>query len=219
MRMEKWWPQLRAALVLLHLVAMLVLATPNLGSTLSRDAWKQPTVQQEFEAWAARLRGWGSDIDAAGLEEWAWGIATRWTRFRDALKTPFQPYADYLGVRQRWRMFAAPHRFPERLVVEVRERGAWRRVFVAGSNEYAWRRGQLMHDRMRSALFRYGWPHYRGSYERLCEWLAARAAEDFPEADALRCGLYRAATATPEQARAGEVPAGEFDAPVVIGLR
>jgi hypothetical protein len=217
--LSKRWPVIRAVLVTLHLLAMLVLATPNLGSTLSRDAWKQPTVQHEFEAWAARLSRVGFDVDAAGLEEWAWGVATRWSAFRATLNAPFQPYAAHVGVRQRWRMFAAPHRFPERLEVEVRRERRWEKVFVMGSSEHRWRSQELEHDRMRSALFRYGWPHYRDLYKALCGWLAARATEDFPDADVLRCRLYRAGSPTPEEARAGVQPEGAYEAPVVIRLR
>jgi hypothetical protein len=203
--------EIRAVLVLVHVVAVCVLATPDLDSTLSRRAWKHPTVQQELGAWAGRLSGIGVEVAPAELEAWAWTTAVRWTRLRNVIAAPFGPYVEQLGVRQRWHVFAAPHRFPERLAVDVREDGHWREVFVLGSDEHDWRRRQLTHDRMRTAIFRYGWPQYRSNYGRFCAWLAARASHDFPRADTLRCRLQRARTPTPAEARRGERPASEHD--------
>ena len=47
---------LRAAFVAFHVVAILTLALPSAGAGMGRSAWKDPTVQAEFRAWADRFR-------------------------------------------------------------------------------------------------------------------------------------------------------------------
>ena len=61
------WAHVRGALVLLHVVAVLVLALPNTGgSVANRSSWKNPTVQGELRVWASRLSSLGIDTDADG---------------------------------------------------------------------------------------------------------------------------------------------------------
>src|SRR5581483_8997566 len=57
-----WFAHLRALLVALHLVAITVLAAPSVGEGLSRWAWQDPTVQDEFADWTGRLNRWGVAI-------------------------------------------------------------------------------------------------------------------------------------------------------------
>jgi hypothetical protein len=214
------WPHLRAIFVLFHITAVLVLAVPNMGGqALSRRAWQNPTVQDEFKAWAARLRGLGVDIDARALEDRLWPFARRWTKAHRWAKRPFTPYAKYAGVTQTWRMFVAPHRYPARLHIDVRASdGTWRPVQIARSRTYDWRGAQLNHDRVRATLFRYGWANFRRPYTKLTRWLAARAAVDFPAATHLRVRMYGFRTASPEEVRRGQLPPGRYKNELVHAL-
>ena len=206
------WPHVRAALVSLHLLAIVIMATPSLGGAMSRKAWQQETVQSEFSAWSGRLNGLGFDTTPAGLEDWAWGVATKWTEIRKSLNEPLSPYHEYVGVRQRWRMFAAPHRVPARLEIEMQKGGQWHKVYVQGSDRYNWRSHQLAHERMRAAIFKYQWPQNRKTLGYLHEWIAARAEEDYPDADAVRMRFVRYRTPSPEDVRAGKEPATKLEA-------
>lgn len=208
------WPHLRAALVAAHIVAVILLAIPDAaGPAARRSAWKNPTVQNELGAWAHRLSGLGWQVEKDALEEQVWGIATTWTRWMIALRKPFEPYTEYAGVRQRWRMFVAPHRHPARLNVDVKESGRWRTVYVARSAERDWLHWKLDHTRTRSMLFRYAWKEYRRHFRRFASWVARQAFEDFPEATDVRVRWYRYRTPTPEEVRSQSIPAGEFRSP------
>ncbi|MEM7158202.1 MAG: hypothetical protein AAF799_35500 [Myxococcota bacterium] len=205
------WPHVRALLVALHIVAVLLLAIPDAGGVaLERASWKNPTVQAELSAWAERLSTLGYHTDTATLEGDVYAVAKSWTGTLKALRVPVRPYSDYLGVRQTWRMFVAPHRHPATLHVDIEEDGQWRPIHVARSDEYDWRRGQLDHPRMRSMLFRYGWKRYDRYYRGLTRWLATQAAGDFPQATRVRIRMYGFRTPTPEEVRADAIPEGKF---------
>lgn len=203
--MSRLWPHVRAWLIVLHVVAITLQALPAPGGAMSRSAWKDPTVQDEIAIWAERL-----GTTPADLEERMWRLGSSWMDVRRSLLTPFQPYYRYAGTAQSWRMFVAPHRYPARLHVEVHQGGAWRPVYVARSREHDWLRRELDNDRMRSAVFRYAWPAYARSYKELVDWLADRAAEDFPEARAVRVRFAKARTPTPAEARAGVEPESDW---------
>ena len=194
------------------------MSTPSPGSGLKRAAWSDPTVKAEFAAWTDRLNGLGWPIDQSTLEDRAWDFAVGYDRARDKLLTPFDPYLKYTGARQSWRMFVAPHRYPTRLWVELEEDGAWRPIYVERSSEHTWMGYQLDHDRFRSAIFRYGWPQFRSSYKQFAEWLASRAARDFPEATQLRTRMYKYRTASPDEVREDRMPEGRFQMEVVVPL-
>jgi len=209
------WAHVRAALLALHVFAICAMAFPAPEGGMNRSAWKDPTVQGEFQAWTGRLNGVGLDVTSEQLEAFAWTFAEGWAQGREVVLAPFMPYYRLCGTWQSWRMFVAPHRFPSRLQIDVREAGVWRPVFVERSAEYAWRARQFEHDRMRSAIFRFGWKHYRRSYQRFGGWVAERAAEDFPRADSVRLRFWRYRTASPEEVRSNTEPIGRWELEIV----
>lgn len=202
------WPHVRAALVGLHILAIILLATPSPAVGLRRSLWKDPTVQQEFAAWHERLAGLGLTWSEPELEDHLWNFAVGWEKYRSALLTPFNPYGRYLGASQSWRMFVAPHRYPTRLAIDLRENGIWRVIFQERSDECAWRRSLFDHDRMRSVIFRLGWPQYKKSWGDFSRWIAGMAAEDFPAADMVRTRMFKYRTPSPEEVLAGKEPEG-----------
>ena len=134
-----WWPHARAVLVLLHVIAVLMLSSPDLGGGLSKKAWQTEAIQTEFAAWADRFNRWGADTTTQKLTDDVWEVAMGWTELREKLLRPFDPYHRYLGVRQRWRMFAGPNRVPAKIRVAVEIEGEWRTVYEARSAEHTWR--------------------------------------------------------------------------------
>lgn len=205
--------------VIYHLAALVLQALPDPGVGLKRSAWQEPTVQQEFRVWAGFFSRFGREVTVDELQRRLWEIAQAVTSTRKALVRPFAPYVDYVGMRQPWRMFVAPHRFPTSLVIDVREGdGPWRTIFVERSNEHTWRRAIFDHDRMRAALFRYGWPEYNGTYRDLGRFIARKAAADFPEATQVRVRMLKRRSPTPEEVRAGQIPEGDYRQELVIAL-
>lgn len=208
------WPHLRAVLVFLHLVAVVTLAIPSLRVGLDRGSWSDPTVQDELRAWADRL-----GMTPKELEEHAWQFAQGWSRLHERIAWPFEPYRTYVGVRQPWVMFVAPHRHPSRLEIEVLERGEWRRIYRERSSEHEWKRSIFDHDRMRSAIFRFSWDRYAPNYREFSEWAAKEAAVDFPDATLLRVRMYRFRSPAPEEVKQGRIPPGRYEREIVQRLR
>jgi len=198
------WPHIRAALILGHLVAITAMALPSTSKALNKAAWKDPTVKAELRGWASALNQVGLSMTPAELEGVAFGVARRWHRAQKAVLSPMQPYYDLVGTRQAWQMFVAPHRHPSVLHVDVREHGQWRTVFQARSPVLNWRARELNQVRMRSVVFLYAWPGHRADRQRLATWLAKLAAEDHPQADALRLRYRQQATPRPGERRRAE---------------
>ncbi len=204
--------------VIAHLAAVILQGIPDPGVGLKRSAWRDETVQQEFQVWAGFLSRFGGEVTATELQDRVWTIAKGFTDFRAALVQPFRPYRDYIGVRQPWRMFVAPHRFPTALVIDVHEDDQWRIVYADRSPEHTWRVGTFGHDRMRAAIFRYGWPGYARIYGDFGRWVAGLAATDFPDARYIRVRMFRRRTPSPEEVRAGDIPPGEYQQQILLAL-
>lgn len=204
--------------VIYHLAALVLQALPDPGAGLKRAAWKDPTVQQEFRVWAGFFSQFGREVSVAELQDRLWILANDVTGLRKALVRPFAPYVEYIGMRQPWRMFVAPHRFPTTLVIDLREGEAWRTLYIDRSDEHTWRRAIFDHDRMRAAVFRYGWPEYISIYRDFGRWIARAAAADFPEATQVRVRMLKRRSPTPEEVRAGQIPEGDYRQELIISL-
>ena len=214
------WPQARAFLVALHLVAITLMALPAPGGGMQRSAWADPTVQAEFDVWYARLAGVGAPVgDRAEFEDRLFEFAQSFMKARGQVLEPFVPYYRYFGTYQSWRMFVAPHTHPARMHVEIRVDGEWQPVYVERSAEHQWLGWQLDQDRFRSAVFRYSWRPYRKVYRQFVDWLAVQALRDFPEATDLRVRFYKAKSPSPEQVKRGDIPKGRFEMAEVRKLR
>lgn len=203
---ERWgprWPAIRAALVGFHVLAVLVLAFPSPPSNLKRTAWENPTVQDEIRSWSEALRTLGVDISASELDSAAYGLARRYVAARSKVIAPFEPYATYAGVRQNWHLFAGPQRYPMRLEVSVREGGLWRKVYETRSDEATWSSSLFERYRMRRLISLTLWKEPT-QFVELADWIAARAARDFPTATAVMVRQYRYHTPTPAEALSGK---------------
>ncbi len=199
------WAHIRAVLVAFHVLAVVLMALPAPSGGMRRSAWKDPTVQAELTAWADRL---GQDHQV--FEDRLWEVATAFMDLRHAVLAPFQPYYRYAGTTQSWRMFVAPHRYPARLHIDIDRGEGWEPVYVARHPEHDWLGHHLDHDRMRSAVFRYAWKHYRRMFRLFSDWLAIEAARDFPEASRIRVRYFKYKTLSPAEALAGAEPEGHW---------
>ena len=198
---------LRVVLVLFHLGAIFLMAFPAPGGAMKRAAWKDPTVQQEFQAWTGRLNGWGIEVSQEELEDELWKVAVQYTEGRSKILKPFKPYYKYTGTTQSWRMFVAPHRFPAKLEIHVKIDGEWQPAYIARDPEHNWQGRALDHDRFRSAIFRFSWSSYAKTYRSFQTWVGTRAAVDFPQASHVRTRFQKYKTASPEQVKTDTRPA------------
>jgi len=205
------WPQLRAALVLLHVVAMLLLALPSTGRMKDRGRWKGQRTQRELALWSERLRSWGIDTDAPRLEARLWGMAQRYVAFRESVGRPLEPYVAVAGVVQPWGMFRSPQRRPGELQIEVDDGDGYRIVYLSRSVEHGYLADQLDHNRFRKLIGRA--VRRRPLFDALADFAIARASTDFPQARRIRVTMQRFDSLPPERVAAGET------APREIGFR
>lgn len=209
---------LRALAVSLHLVAITLVAIPSVGSGMNRSAWATPTVQAEFRAWSSRLGALGVSITPDDLERRAWDFAQGYEAARARVLAPFDPYYTYAGTWQTWKMFVAPHLFEGRLMIEVDRGRGWERLYLARDAEADWHRAWFDHDRMRAAVFRYSWAHYRTPRSQMVDWIAKTVAAEEPDARRIRVSFLRARTRTPQEVLDGVVVNPQLDLPLLRDL-
>jgi hypothetical protein len=212
------WPHIRGVLVAAHVAAVCVAAIPAPVGGLNRKTWKDPTVQAELDVWYERLQSAGLELGREEYEQQLFVVARSWVQGRHRALRFARPYFMYLGTKQSWRMFVAPHTHPSRLNVDIREGDTWYSVYQPFDAELRWGAEIFEDSRFRSAVFRYSWPNYKGEFKRLAQWVAVAAGEDFPEADAVRLRWLKRRTPTPRQARKGTAPEGHFRGAVVVEL-
>jgi hypothetical protein len=208
-------------LVLLHLLAITLMALPAPGEGMIRAAWKDPSVQAEFAAWTERCNHLGLHVTEQEFEDRLWTVASTYMAARQGILAPFEPYYETCGTLQSWRMFAGPHRYPGRLRVDVEEEDMWRPVYVQRDSGHSWLSDKLDHYRFRPVLYRFSWYQYLEGYDdfrQFAAWIAARAAIDFPRATRVRVALDRVRTPSPEEVRKDVRPEGIRDPEVILDL-
>ena len=198
--------QLVGIYVAFHVLAVVIAAVPGTGKMLDRRAWEEPTVQAEFEAWSDRL-----DVDSATLQAFAFDAATRVLAVRAVALTPFEPYLRFTGQWQNWVMFVAPHRYPTRLQLRVADgAGDWRVLYEEGNPQARWRAAAFATERMRSSVFRWGWPSYEKAWATACRGLARAAKADDPSITKMQCRFWKRRSPSPEEVRSGTAPEGAW---------
>ena len=118
---KSWWPTARAVLIVLHLLAIFILALPS-GSPLGAE-----------EYWAA-----SSEVPEQEASESEPGVWNRVLGMREDIVGPFAYYADVAGTRQGWAMFANPLRKSGRVKVEVEREGRWQPAFLTEGEQADW---------------------------------------------------------------------------------
>lgn len=209
-RLRRAWPHLRAALIFGHLAAVLVMCLPAPYKMASRQQWRTAQAKTELASWAARLRSAGIDTSAEELEAHLFGLTRSYLRLRSRVNRPFERYHRVAEMRQGWSMFSHPQTHPGWLHVEVREPNSadYRPVYVQRSRRHTWRRDQFEHNRLRKLIGRISRrPPGHPSYRQLADWIARKAAMDFPRASHVRVRMFRARTYKPGR---GTPPPGKF---------
>jgi hypothetical protein len=213
------WPHARAFLVLFHLTAVCILSIPASGAMRDISAWRAPHAQRELAVWAERARSLGWDVSQTEFEAWLWDLAHGYLEVRDQIAAPFGLYAQYSGAIQGWSMFANPQTEPAWLTIDVQGAdGAYRTVYRERSSTEAWMRRQLDHNRVRKLQGRFGRGAYDDFYRGLVDWLAQRAASEFPDATHLRARVERRRTPEPWGDAEDGYQSSRFERELVVDL-
>jgi hypothetical protein len=202
--LRRRWPAIRAALIALHLVAIVLVSFPGDRKVGDRKRWDLQRSQDEIALWATRLSGWGWQWSPAELDAALWDLTRRYLAVRGVLVAPFAPYVAIAGVSQTWGLFSAPTRKPYALVIEIREAGAWKTVHQSNSSEADYLADTLGNNRMRKQVGRTG--RDGKLFNQLARWLARRAFADYPDADATRIRVEELDGLEPDAVRAGTPP-------------
>jgi hypothetical protein len=198
-----WWPQLRAVLILLHVVAVAAVACPAPVRTPDAKGWKRPTVQGELRMWSNTLKGLGIEQTPKQLQEFAMTTTTTWLEYRSTVVKPFQTWLRAVGAPQGWYMFTGPDREPQRFMLSYTTRGTatFLPVFaladeVAAPDLVA---PAFVHDhRVRRALFQTSWGKSANTFRAVCRSFEHRLRAARDDVQDVRCSL---------EARAVEHPA------------
>ena len=194
MKLSTPWKHLRAALVLAHIVSMVLLAIPAPVGGTDRAAWKNPTAQLEFAAYARFLH-----VPPDEFEEKLYQLAIFWMGFRNQYLRPVYPYVNLTGTDQPWRMFVGPDRYPPRFQLQFRTAAAdFTTLYQERSDEFTWHEDYFTQERVRSYTYRYAWNEYVYSENQNCAYLARLIFAEKPDATQVRCRFWKQKTPSAE---------------------
>jgi hypothetical protein len=201
--------QLRAMLITAHILAVCMLTMPA-PVGISEAAMQDAEVQGSLATARAVVGAFGWQLSKEEATDLAYGLGTRFMALRSKALTPVRPYAEYLGVKQGWRMFGLINREPARMEAELLEAGAWRTIYVARDPDLDWMADLMDHERVRGFTNQFSWAKRRRRFRQFSKWLARQAATDFPEATKLRTRMVILHIVPPAQLKAhGGLPVGE----------
>jgi hypothetical protein len=129
------------------------------------------------------------------LEAQAWTVAQAYLKCQMPLYAVAQPLVSQFGLGQGWGMFSNPETHPARLHVELDRGQGFETLYVSRSDEYAWRRREFDHNRMRKLVGRVFRDQSPALYKELVSWVATQVQRDFPDAERVRVRRYRFNTA------------------------
>lgn len=192
--------------MLLHVVAMFVIAFPAPVGGLDRSLWKEPTVQDEMVSWSKFFH-----VSPADFEEFLFQAAVIYMRGRDQVISPFYQYVSWTGCDQPWRMFVGPHLYPSKLQVQALKKGTWETLYEERSPEFRWHEDLFAQERMRSQIFRWALPNFGNEYQAGCTYLANLAVSEDASLESVRCRFWHVRSASPQEVRTHTEPAGAWD--------
>ena len=168
-----WWPHVRGALLLAHIVAIVLMSLPNVGKIADRARWREHRTQYEIRAAAAKARRWGLFDGSDGeFEAWLWQLAQRYVAARAIIDRPLGPYGYYCGTQQAWGMFKAPARKAESIRLEI-ETPSGRTLLFRNGSSHDYLSRQMSNNRFRKITGRLG--RRTDLFEAMADWMAAAA--------------------------------------------
>lgn len=200
------WPHLRAALILLHLFAIVLMAIPAPVGADRASNYENPQARRELAQIADTLGRIGVEVTDEQIAAFSLGLSKRVMALRHVALTPFRPYYSLFGTRQGYRMFSGVALYGHRLHVQVEEVGEWRTLYLARDREHSWRGAAWDNELSRSMLYRYSDKRYLRRYNAITEYIAREVAVDYPLATRVRISWLHGPLQSPAEARAGQWP-------------
>ncbi len=216
-RLARAWPHVRAALIILHIGAIITVCSPARHKVAAPRNWEGPTSDQVFDAWAVRLTAVGIDTTRDGLREFWRARTENYLVVRDRLGAPANLYIDILFVGQGWSLFSSPKRNPAIFVIDIHHPDSgWHPLYRGDSDEHDWRSRMFENNRIRKLVGRFAKGKSTGLYVPFGNWMARIIGKEMPEHDKIRTRLWRYTTKAPGEEF--DPSDGEFTHPRVIDL-
>ncbi len=189
------WTHVVAVFVVFHVAASCADVIPDVSMGMNRRRWSEPRVERELQAWAERL---GMPLPV--FEDRLYQAARLLLHTRRAISSPFRPYLALTGQHQSWAMFVAGTTTSD--TFEVRARACpvrddacdWELLYRRGDPAHGFMKTVLEASRIRSAVFKWGWPLDRTAYTRGCTAVARRAFAARPALAVVQCRFARVAS-------------------------
>ncbi len=197
------WPHVRAVLLLLHIVAVVLMALPAPIGSDRDDTYEMASVREQLQQLSEALGAVGIEASEDEIAELSKTSARRILAARKAALRPFRPYYSLAGTRQGYRMFSGVSLYGDRLQVEIDRGDDWELIYLARDPDHRWRWWTFNHELTRSLLYRYVEKRYRRRFEAMTRWIAREAATDFPDVERVRVSFLRQRTPSPAESRAG----------------
>ena len=188
-------PKVRAALLAVVIAVHGVAAAP-LPNGVSEGDFKNPIARDEMRRWSEILKGVGIEATPEELAKTALGLGKKTSELRKTLLKPFGPIFRVSGTGQGWGLFTYPNSYPHRMEIDMRVGDQWQTLFRALDPEHTWMEHHLTYRRVRG-VYDDNVMSTRSSYNNFVRWIAKRAFEDFPQAEAVRVRMIRSHVVLP----------------------
>lgn len=185
---------LRAALVLLHVVAVVGLSVPAPPAGL-RGGRPDRSTEAALRTWSEVGGAIGVPADRIVLA--VRGVTAVQQRAVAGIRGLFRPYAQLVGARQNWLMFGEVPTRVARLEIEVHTPAGWKPVY-RGHLEPGWNRTLFDQERIRTLFHSFALGRHRDGYARFVDWAVPRIAADHPDADRVRVQIQKLVIPSPE---------------------
>src|SRR6186713_713689 len=194
---EKNWKKLRALLIIVAIGFNVLGAYPTPGD-VTEEKLREGVAKNELARWVSRLRSFGFDTDAERLGRWYAGFANGLNAVRNFVMSPIQPFMDFTGTQQGWRLFSLPNERPHVLRVVGERRGKRRVLYETWSPSRTFLAETLEFRRVR-ALYNPSSSGPPNTYDAFARRLSERTFELEPGLDSVTVLLEQRHTTLPGQ--------------------
>jgi len=194
---EKNWKKLRALVIIVAIGFNVLGAYPTPGD-VTEEKLREGVAKNELARWVSRLRSFGIDTDAERLGRWYAGFANGLNGVRNFVMSPIQPFMDFTGTQQGWRLFSLPNERPHVLRVVGERKGKRRVLYETWSPSRTFLAGTLEFRRVR-ALYNPSSSGPPNTYDAFARRLSERTFELEPGLDSVTVLLEQRHTTLPGQ--------------------
>lgn len=187
--------RITALAVAFHVAAVVLLAIPAPPPGM-RGKGSHAATDRAVASWARAAAAIGVPRPAfdAALE----GVSSAQLALYGAVRVVFQPYARLVGAGQSWLMFGTVPDQVHRLEIDVHTADGWEPLYVARSDDAAWRRELFDQERMRTFVHQIGRKQANSRYPGFVAWVGREVAHDRPDVDRVRIRFRKVTIPPPD---------------------